>query len=150
VLFSFLIGLFAGLRSLTAPAVTGWAIHLGRLRVGRPLSLLGSAPAVWIFTVLALLELVVDKLPNTPKRTAPTGLFARIVTGSLTGACVAAGAAQRPLMGGVSGALGAVVGCFGGYESRRRLGKALGTRDVKIAPFEDLVAIAGSVWVLFR
>ena len=150
MLLSLLIGLFAGLRSLTAPAVTGWAIHLGRLRVGRPLSLLGSAPAVWIFTVLAILELVVDKLPNTPNRTAPTGLIARIVMGSVTGACVAAGAAQRPLIGGVFGALGAVVGCFGGYESRRRLVTALGTRDVKIAPIEDLVAIAGAVWILFR
>src|SRR5215475_4453305 len=149
LLFSFLIGLFAGLRSLTAPAVTGWAIHLGRLKVDRPLSLLGSAPSVAILTVLAVLELVVDKLPNTPNRTAPTGLIARVVTGSVTGACVAAGAAQRPLIGGVLGALGGVVGCFGGYEIRRRLVKALGTRDVNVALVEDLVAIAGSVWVLF-
>jgi len=150
LLFSFLIGLFAGLRSLTAPAVTGWAIYLRRLRVGRPLSLLGSAPFVGVFSVLAILELVVDKLPNTPNRTAPTGLIARLVTGSVTGACVAAGAAQRPLLGGVLGAAGAVVGCFGGYETRKRLVKALGTRDVNVALVEDLAAIAGSVWVLFR
>lgn len=150
LLFSFLIGLFTGLRSLTAPAVTAWAIHLGRLRVERPLSLLGSVPSVGILTVLAILELVVDKLPNTPNRTAPTGLIARIVTGSVTGACVAAGAAQRPLIGGVLGALGGVVGCFGGYEIRRRLVKALGTPDIAIALAEDVVAIAGSVWVLFR
>ena len=150
MLFSFLIGVFAGLRSLTAPAVTGWAIHLGRLRVDRPFSLLGSAPAVAILTVLAIGELVVDKLPNTPNRTAPTGLLARIVTGGVTGACVAAGAAQRPLIGAVLGALGGVVGCFGGYETRRRLVKALGTRDFNIALVEDLVAIAGSVSVLFR
>jgi uncharacterized membrane protein len=147
---SFLIGLFAGLRSMTAPAVTAWAVHLGRLRIDRPLSLIGSTPSIAIFTVLAILELVVDKLPNTPNRTAPRGLIARILTGGLTGACVAAGAAQRPLVGGVLGALGGVVGCFGGYQARKQLVKALGTRDINIAFVEDLVAIAGSVWVLFR
>jgi len=149
LLFSFLIGVFAGLRSLTAPAVTAWAVRLGRLRIDRPLSLIGSAPAVAIFTVLAILELVADKLPNTPSRTAPPGLIARIVTGGLTGACVAAGAAQRPVIGGVLGAVGGVVGCFGGYQVRTRLVKALGTRDTNVALAEDLVAIAGPLWILF-
>ena len=149
-MFSFLIGLFAGLRSLTAPAVTAWAVHLGRLRIDRPLSLIGSTPSVAIFTVAAILELVVDKLPNTPNRTAPTGLLARIVTGGLTGACVAAGETQRPLIGAVLGAVGGVVGCFGGYQARKRLVKVLGTSDINVALAEDLVAIAGSVWVLFR
>jgi len=149
LLFSFLIGVFAGLRSLTVPAVTAWAVRLGRLRIDRPLSLIGSAPAVAIFTVLAILELVADKLPNTPSRTAPPGLIARIVTGGLTGACVAAGAAQRPVIGGVLGALGGVVGCFGGYQARTRLVRAFGTRDTNVALVEDLAAIAGPVWILF-
>jgi len=150
LLFSFLIGLFAGLRSLTAPAVTAWAAHLGRLSLERPLSLIGSVPSVAIFTLLAIIELVADKLPNTPNRTAATGLIARILTGGLTGACVASGAGQASLIGAVLGAVGGVVGCFGGYEARRRLVRALGTRDFNVAVVEDLVAIVGSVWVLFR
>jgi uncharacterized membrane protein len=150
LLFSFLIGLFAGLRSLTAPAVTAWAVHLGRLTLERPLSVIGSVPSVEIFTVLAIVELVVDKLPSAPNRTAPGGLIARILTGGLTGACVAAGAAQGLLAGAVLGAVGGVVGCFGGFEARRKLVKALGTRDFYVAVVEDLVAIIGCVWVLFR
>ena len=35
--FAFLIGFFAGLRSLTAPAVTAWAVHLGWLKLEGPL-----------------------------------------------------------------------------------------------------------------
>ena len=112
---------------MTAPAVTAWAVHLGRLRLDRPLSLIGSVPSVAIFTVLAIMELVADKLPNTPNRTAPVGLIARILTGGLTGACVAAGGAQA-LAGAVLGAVGGVVGCFGGYEAAERLVNALGTR----------------------
>jgi uncharacterized membrane protein len=76
LLFAFLIGLFAGLRSLTAPAATAWAAHLGWLRLDRPLSLIGSIPSVAIFTLLSAVELVGDKLPKTPNRTSPPGLIA--------------------------------------------------------------------------
>ena len=68
---AFLIGFFAGLRSLTAPAATTWAVYLGWLKLDGPLALIGSFPAVAILTVLAIVELVADKLPRTPSRTAP-------------------------------------------------------------------------------
>ena len=148
--FAFLIGLFAGLRSLTAPAVTAWAVHLGWLKLQGPLALIGSIPAVAIFTLLAVVELVADKLPKTPSRTSPPGLIARIVMGGLTGACVAAGGGQGAVLGAVIGAVGGVVGCFGGYQARTRLVKALGTPDIYVALLEDLVAIAGSLWVVSR
>src|SRR4030095_15826648 len=89
--FAFLVGFFAGLRSLTAPAATAWAVHLGWLKLQGPRALMGAIPAVTSFTLLAAVELVADKLPKTPKRTAPPGLIARIVMGGLTGACVATG-----------------------------------------------------------
>src|SRR5713226_572443 len=108
LLFAFLIGLFAGLRSLMAPAVTAWAVHLGWLKLEGLLSLIGSLPSVVIFTLLAVAELVADKLPQTPSRTAPVGLIARIVTGGLTGACVAAGGGEGSLVGAVLGAVGGV------------------------------------------
>ena len=87
------------MRALTAPAATAWAVYLGWLKLERPLSLIGSLPAVAIFTVLAIVELVADKLPQTPSRTAPPGLIARIVMGGLTGACIAAGGAQGVFLG---------------------------------------------------
>jgi uncharacterized membrane protein len=146
--FAFLIGFFAGLRSLTAPAATAWAVQLSWLRLERPLSLIGSLPSVAIFTVLAVIELVADKLPQTPNRTAPTGLTARIVTGALTGACVAASGGQGVLVGGMVGAVGGFVGAFAGYQARTRLVKATGTRDLNVALVEDLVTITGSLWVV--
>ena len=146
----FLIGFFAGLRSLTAPAVTAWAGYLGWLRLEGPLSLVGSLPSALIFTVAAVAELVADKLPRTPSRTSPPGLIARIVMGGLAGACVAASAGHGALLGAGLGALGGVVGCFAGYQARTRLVKALGTPDVYVALVEDLVAIGGSLWVVTR
>jgi uncharacterized membrane protein len=147
---AFLIGFFAGLRSLTAPATTAWAVQFGRLRLERPLSLIGSTASVAVLTVFAVAELVVDKLPKTASRTAPLGLIVRILTGGLTGACVAVSAGQGAIPGSALGAFGGLAGCFIGYQARTRLVKLLDTRDIFIAVLEDLVAIGGSLWVVSR
>ena len=150
LLFAFLIGLFAGLRALTPPAAVAWAVQLGWLNLARPLSLIGSLPAVIILTLLALTELIVDKLPNTPNRTAPLGLIARIVTGGFTGACVSVGGGQPAFAGAALGLLGGIVGCFGGYQVRTRLVRSLRQPDFNIALLEDLVAIGGSLFIVSR
>jgi uncharacterized membrane protein len=146
---AFLIGLVAGLRSMTAPAVTCWAAHLGWLNLqGTPLAWMGSAVATAIFTLAALGELVADKLPKMGSRKAPGPFLARIVMGALCGAAV--GAASGALAGGlVLGAIGAVAGTLGGYEFRARLARAAG-RDLPIALLEDAIAIALAFFVVSR
>ena len=150
LLLAFLIGFFAGLRSLTAPAMTAWAAHLGWLKLARPLSLIGSIPSVVIFTVLAGVELVVDKLPKTPSRTSAPGLIGRIVTGGVTGACISISGGQAAMVGAGFGAIGGIVGCFGGYYARLRIVKALRTPDIYVALIEDLVAVGGCLWIVSR
>ena len=84
---AFGIGIVAGLRSLTAPAVAAWGAHLGWLNLhDSPLAFIGSTTAVAIFSLLAISELVADKLPMIPTRTAPAPLMTRVVTGGLCGA----------------------------------------------------------------
>lgn len=137
-----LIGIVAGLRSLTAPAVVSWAAHLGWLNLhGTPLGFMGSAWAVGIFTLLALVEFVGDVMPTTPARTTPVPLIARIITGGLTGACLYAAASQSLLLGAALGAIGGVIGTFAGYHARKALVSGLKVKDVVIAIPEDLVAI---------
>ena len=148
--YAFLIGLFAGLRSLTPPAVIAWAVYLGWLNLERPLSAIGSLPVVVILTLLAFVELIADKLPQTPNRTAPSGLIARIVTGGLCGACVAAAAAHAVFLGVLFGAAGGIAGCFAGYRIRASSVKRLHLKDIYIALAEDVIAIAGSLWVVWR
>jgi uncharacterized membrane protein len=150
LVLAFLIGFFAGLRSLTAPATTAWAAYLEWLKLQGSLALIGSIFSVAIFTLLAVVELVADKLPKTPNRTSPPGLIARIVLGGLTGACIAAGGGQGIFLGVLFGAVGGVAGCFMGYQARMGLVKALSTRDLYVALLEDLVAIGGCLWVLSR
>jgi uncharacterized membrane protein len=150
LLFAFLIGFFAGLRSLTAPAMTALAVNSGWLKLQRPLALIGSLPALVILSLLAVMELVADKLPKTPNRTSPLGLIARLVTGALTGTCVAVGGGQGVFGGALLGAVGGVVGCYAGYLVRKRVVKASGIADIYIALVEDVVAIVGSLWVVSR
>ena len=150
LLFAFLIGVFAGLRSLTPPTMVAWAVHLGWVRLTRPLSLIGSLPAVIILSLLALTEIILDKLPNTPNRTAPMGLIARIVTGGLTGACVSLGGGRSAYVGAGLGLIGGVVGCFGGYQIRARVVRSLRLPDFYVALVEDLVAIGGSLFIVSR
>ena len=150
LLLAFLIGLFAGLRSLTPPAAVAWAVHLGWLKLARPLSLVGSLPAVIILSVLAIGEIIYDKLPNTPNRTAPPGLIGRIVTSGFTGACVSIGGGQSGFVGAGLGAIGGVVGCFAGYHARAWLVRSLRQPDFNVALVEDLLAIGGSLFIVSR
>jgi len=145
---AFLIGVVAGLRSLTAPAVVSWAARLGWLHLENTwLAFLGSAATPYILTLLAVGELVNDKLPRTPSRKAPAPFIARVVTGALCGAALGAGG--QALIGGlVAGALGAVAGTLGGYEFRARLVAAIGGKDLPVALLEDVVAIGGALWIV--
>jgi uncharacterized membrane protein len=150
LLLVFLIGFFAGLRSFTSPAVVSWAVHLGWIKLARPLALIGSLPAVIILSVFAVMELVFDKLPNTPNRTSPPGVIARIITGGLSGACLAVGGGYSAFVGAGLGAIGGVVGCFAGYHARVGIVRSLRKPDIYIALLEDLVAIGGSLLIVSR
>ncbi len=150
LILAFLIGVIAGLRALTAPAVVAWAAFWHRFLQGTPFSFMERLPAAIIFTVLALLELYADQLPTTPSRLAPTGLIARIVTGGLSGACLAAAGAQSIAFGAVLGVVGGVVGAFAGYHARAGLVKALKSRDLPIALLEDAIAIGGAIFIVSR
>ncbi len=151
LLAAFLIGVVAGLRSLTAPAVVAWAAHRNWLDLhGSPLSFMGSTAAVFTFTLLALVELVADQLPSTPSRLKPPGLIARIVLGGLSGSAVAVAGSQAIALGAVLGAAGGIAGAFAGYEARTRLVRALGVPDFVIACLGDVVAIGGGLLIAIR
>jgi len=148
---AFGIGIVAGLRSMTAPAVVSWAARLGWLPLeSTPLAFLGYAGTPYIVSLLALGELVADKLPKTPSRKTPVPFGARVVMGALSGAAVAAGGGQSALVGAVVGALGGLAGTLGGYQLRTGLVRALKVPDFVVALLEDAVAVGGGLFLVSR
>jgi uncharacterized membrane protein len=145
------IGIVAGLRSLTAPAVVAWAAHLGWLNLqGSSVAFMGSTAAVAIFSLLAIGEWLADRVPGVPRRTAIAPLVARVCTAALCGACLAAAAHQSLLPACLLASVGAVIGAFAGYEIRRRLVSQLRLKDFIVAICEDLIALGLACLIVSR
>jgi len=148
-LLSFLLGCVDGLRSLTAPAIVCWAAHFGWLHfAGTKFAFIAHRSTLTVFTLLAIVELVVDKLPNTPARTAPVGLIARIVLGGASGLALATGAGISVSPAGVIASIGAIAGAFGGYHIRRAVVLKTHLPDLVVAIAEDAIAIAGGLLIV--
>ena len=151
LLLAFAIGVVAGLRSMTAPALVAWAAHLGWINLSDShLAFMGTTWVVAILTLGALVEFVADQLPATPARTAAAPLTARIVMGLLTGACLGTAGGVSLLLRALFGAIGAIVGTFGGYRARVGLVRAFGAPDFAIAIPEDLVAVGLGIFLVSR
>ena len=143
-----IIGFSAGLRTFTAPAIVTWSAYLGYLNLDQtPCAFVASPIAVAIFTALAFGEYVWDILPSTPSRTEAPGLIGRTLTGAFTAACLLA-ATGNNLAFCIVGSVAAVCGAFAGYQTRVRLVRALGVKDLFVAIPEDLVAIGLAVFAV--
>ena len=149
LVLAFLIGVVSGLRALTAPAAVSWAARLGFLKLeGTPLAFMGYVATPYIFSLLAIGELINDKLPKTPSRKVPPQFIARVLMGALSGAALGAGSGAL-VLGLVCGAIGAVAGTLGGASARGALSRAFGN-DLPAALIEDMVAILLALFVVTR
>ena len=148
-----LLGMMTGLRTMTPMAVLCWFAYFGSDGGHLPL---GGTWAFWVaklvtaivFTVLAVGELVGDKLPKTPSRTAPGPMVARLVFGGLVGAIAATGAKGSTVEGILLGVAGALAGTFLGYQLRKHLVEWSGRPDWNIAVLEDALAILVSIYAM--
>jgi uncharacterized membrane protein len=104
-------------------------------RLPRPLRHRGARTSA---LVAALGELVADKLPNTPARTAPGGLASRLVLGGVTGALVGAITGTGPVVTTAIGAGTAGASAFAGLGARRWLTARM--TPLTAALTEDVVA----------
>ncbi len=145
------IGLVAGMRSMLAPAAVSWAAYFGALHLDHSaFAFIASPIAVAVFSILALGELIADKLPFVPRRTEIGPLCVRMISGGFCGAGLCASTPQAWIGGAVAGALGAVIGAFAGYEIRQRLTTGGGMKDFFVALPEDLIAIALACFLVSR
>lgn len=149
LLLALLIGVVAGLRTFTAPAVLAWAAFLQWINLsGSWCSWMGHGVTVAVLTVLALAELVSDQMPSMPSRKSAPQFLARIAAGAFSGAVL--GTVWGYRWGSLgAGMIGAVLGTIGGYAARTRLVAANGGRDRPVALGEDVFAAGLGVAVAY-
>jgi uncharacterized membrane protein len=146
---AFLIGTASGLRALIGLAAVSWAVHFGIVPLDHTwLSFLGYAFTPNILTLIAIGELVNDKLPKTPSRLIPPQFITRIVTGALCSLAIGL-SGNGVIIALVAGIMGAVAGTFGGAKARSLLARKFG-RDLPAALLEDAVALGIAALALFR
>jgi uncharacterized membrane protein len=147
LILSFLIGVIAGLRAMIAPAAVSWAAYLGAIHLGDSwLAFMGYRFTPWIFSLMAMGELITDQLPNTPSRKVPVQFGTRVLMGALCGTAIGIPAGFW-IAGAILGAIGAVVGTLGGANLRARLATRF-ERDRPAALIEDAIAIIGAILIV--
>ena len=124
-------------------AVWGWTPV-----AGSPFWFIGYRTFAVAISILALLELVGDKLPKTPARITVMPLVARFVTGGIAAAAMAFSAGRPWLHGLLLGPVGAMIGAFAGYHARRSLVSAMRLPDLVVALAEDFVAVGGTLFLV--
>src|SRR5262245_65272261 len=117
-ILSLVCGFCAGLRSMTPPAIISWAAQSWPAVRSSSVRCMAAPSTAYIFTTLAVLELISDKLPFVPSRLKPGPLGGRILSGALSGAVVCAAAQQSLLAGTFVGGLAGLAGAFAGYRAR--------------------------------
>jgi uncharacterized membrane protein len=149
LLLALLIGVIAGLRALTAPAVVAWGAALGWIDVDDKWSEWMAHPiTVTVLTIFLLVELVTDQLPKTPSRKTAPQFITRLLMGAFAGAVI--GSAFFHTFSALgAGVIGAVLGTLGGAEARSRLASARSGQDRPGAILEDIVAVGGGFLVAF-
>ena len=147
----FVLGFVNGLRTLTPVAAVCWGAHLHWFSLAHtPFAFLANPISLIIFSVLAVGELIGDKLPKTPSRVTTFPLIGRVVFGAGCGAALATAAGMPLFVGVLSAGIGAVVGAYAGFLLRRALTKQGRLPDFPVALVEDLIAIGGAFFVVSR
>ncbi len=151
LLLSVLIGVVCGLRSMTGPALVCWGAHLGWLHLtGSHVAFMANIVALVLFTLCAIGELIADKLPKIPRRTAVGPLVWRVLMGGLCGGAFAVAGGASFWTCCLLGGLGGLMGAFGGYWTRRSLTSENRLPDLPVALIEDLIAVGGGLFLISR
>ncbi|MBW4037500.1 MAG: DUF4126 domain-containing protein [Acidobacteria bacterium] len=149
ILWFVLLGITVGLRTMTAMAVLCWFAWFQLLPQNGWAFWVGYLATAVVFTVLAVGEYIGDTLPQTPNRTDPMLVGARLAFGALVGALAAHGTLEPAAGGILFGVLGAVIGTYGGYRVRMYWSKAIG-HDLPVALTESAIALLLAIFACWQ
>ena len=140
---SFGIGIVSGMRSMMGLAVVSHKFSrvMPSSEPHSPIEYAANPKTAAVLKVLAVGELIGDKMPQTPARTAMPGLGFRVLSGGTCGALLSEAEGQSVAQGAMLGGFGAVVGAFAFLRLRLWLDEELGLPDPVVALAEDALTI---------
>ncbi len=140
----------AGMRSMSAPAfLSHYLLRQPSSNLGRsPLRLLHKPGTARLLKVLAAGEMLGDKLPNAPDRTAPPVLLGRLLSGALVGAAWYKSRHGSALGGGLLGGVAAVAATFVSYALRTGISRRADLPIGLVGVGEDAVVLAAGTALL--
>ena len=104
------------------------------------MNFLAKPVAMYVIVVLAIGELIADKLSFTPPRIQAGPLAVRFLLGTVCGTALAVAAGMSWLFPAAVGGVSGIVGAYAGYWLRRGI-TSRGVKDLPIALVEDATAI---------
>jgi uncharacterized membrane protein len=142
---SVLIGIVAGMRSLTPVAVISWAAQRSsQFKNSHWPGLLSHPQVSKVAFALAAAELLGDKMRSAPDRIITPGILARIATGAIAGMAVAPPREQRKAA--VLGATAAVGAAYVSFGIRQRAIRKRGQTSTGL--IEDALAIGAALLIV--
>lgn len=146
---SILMGVIAGMRSMSAPAlVSNYLVNKQSPEIeDSPFNFLASENVATAFKVLAVGEMIADKTSFIPDRISPAPLIGRAVSGALCGASLCTDENESSEVGAIAGGLAAIGSAYAFYYLRKKLSDE-GIPDLFLGVAEDAVVIGAGRKIL--
>jgi uncharacterized membrane protein len=139
------LGLLTGGRTMAVlAAISSRLARAESPQVRGPLHWLVRSWVARLLRIMAVGEIVGDKIPNIPARTEVPGLIGRTTAGALTGALFSAAKGRSRGLGALVGGVAALGGSFLGYYARREAVESSGVPDPVVAAIEDSIVLGGA------
>ncbi|NJK81825.1 MAG: hypothetical protein HC914_18975 [Chloroflexaceae bacterium] len=133
------LGAIAGIRSMWAPAIASTYLNKDA-PAENELSI--SSPIVALLHLLALGEMVSDKLPFIPERTSALPLIGRGLSGALVGGLVFASQRESLIIGALVGSGAAVASTYLSYAVRQLLTEQMHIPLAVAGMVEDMAVLS--------
>jgi len=146
---SIALGLMAGVRTMSPAALLAKAVgdrENSHLAANTPLSSRQLRDAL---QVLALLELVADKLSFMPNRTNVLALLGRLGSAGIASAAVSDAYGEPPIPSVIAGACAALFSAYVTFNTRKFLTKTARVPDFVVALGEDFTLAMLAWWILY-
>ena len=141
------LGVLAGMRSASAPAITSHILshHQSKNLAHSPLGFMQSKKVATILNVFAVAEFIGDKLPQAPNRIKPSALIARCLSGALAGASIYKASGNNAYTGAIIGSTAAFASTFGSFFLRNFTVKRTHLMDPLVGAIEDSLVIGAGI-----